>query len=59
MGKTITFRGGAANNIVASLLVDNNGEQALEKCTGPIRAAVKSELERRKQKQSDSSEEVR
>jgi len=46
---SIKLKGHGARNFMASLLVDKEGEKAVEKCSGPMLEAVKAEIERRKQ----------
>jgi len=47
MAKGITIKGGAANSFIAEMLVDEHGEGARDKCSGPMLADVNAVLERR------------
>ncbi len=43
----IRIKGPAANNFIASLMVNQDGVRALDHVGGPMRAAVETELRRR------------
>lgn len=45
--RSITLRGGAANDFTAELMVDQLGEKARENCSGPALEAVNRVLSRR------------
>lgn len=47
MGKTIHLKGSSANSFIAMLMVDAEGEKAIEGTSGPMREAIQRELDRR------------
>jgi hypothetical protein len=51
---TIRLKGSQACNFIAQMMVEDNGEKALEKCAkdSPIYKAVKQELELRQKAQN-------
>lgn len=52
-GKQIHIKGPGLNNFFARLMVDEHGEAARERCTGPMLKAVDAELERRASAQDE------
>jgi len=47
MANEVTLKGGSANSFIARLLVDEHGDGARDRCSGPMLADVNAVLLRR------------
>ena len=58
---TVKLKGSSARSFIVQMMVDNDGEKALENCAkdSPIYKAVKQELELRQKAQENKNEAVK